>query len=317
MATMKQLSKLERVPLREAWRHEASDFTPWLAEPENLQLLAEAIGLSELEPVATEHLVGDFKLDLLCTDGEDRVIIENQLDMTDHGHLGQLLVYASGVGARKVVWIAESFRQEHVAALQFLNENTTEALSFFGVEVQLWRIGDSPLAPRFEVVAKPNEWTKAGREQARAAAEASPTRQRQHEFWVALVDHMAKQAPHIRPQKPRLQFWLTVSIGRSGFKLNAIANSRDRRLGIELYISSEEAKRHFANLHAQRERIEAQLGYELDWQELPDAKAVRIAVWRPDSPLEEEDRWPEYLDWLTQRIVEMHRVFQPLVRALP
>jgi len=315
MATRKRLSKLERVPLREAWRHEANDFTPWLAEPENLQLLAEAIGLSELEPVATEHPVGDFQLDILCTDGEDQVIIENQLDKTDHGHLGQPLAYASGVGAKKVVWIAESFRQGHVAALQFLNENTTEALSFFGVEVQLWRIGDSPLAPRFEVVAKPNEWTRAGREQARAAAEASPTRQMQQRLWMALVEHLAKEAPHIRPQRPQL--WLTVRIGRTGFELNAIANSRDRQLGVELYISSPEAKRHFANLHAQREQIEAQLGYGLDWQELPEARAVRIAAWRKDSPLEEEDRWPEYLDWLTQRILEMHRVFQPLVRALP
>jgi len=313
MATKKQLSKLVRVPLREAWRHEANGFTPWLAESENLQLLAEAIGLSELEAVATEHLVGDFKLDILFTDGGDRAIIENQLDKTDHGHLGQPLAYASGVGAKRVVWIAESFRQEHVAALQFLNENTTEDLGFFGVEVQQWRIGDSPLAPRIGVVAKPDQWTKAGREQARAATDASPTRRLYHRFWAALVEHVAKQAPHIKPRKPYPQPWYPIAIGRSGFSLNAVANSRDRRLGAELYISSEEAKRHFANLHAQREQIEAQLGYEPDWQELPDAKAV----WRPDSTLEEEDRWPEYLDWLTQRILEMHRVFQPLVRALP
>ncbi|MCA1996662.1 MAG: DUF4268 domain-containing protein [Armatimonadetes bacterium] len=117
----------------------------------------------------------------------------------------------------------------------------------------------------------------------------------------------------MKPRKPYPQPWYPIAIGRSGFSLNEVANSRDRRLGAELYISSEEAKRHFANLHAQREQIEAQLGYEPDWQELPDAKAV----WRPDSTLEEEDRWPEYLDWLTQRILEMHRVFQPQVRALP
>jgi hypothetical protein len=175
----KPLSKLERVPLREAWKHEANDFTPWLAEEDNLNTLADALGLADLELVATEHWVGEFKLDILCTSGDDQVIIENQLDKTNHAHLGQLLTYAAGTGAKKVIWVAESFRPEHVAALEFLNQNTTEELSFFAVEVELWRIGDSPLAPQFEVVAKPNDWAKSGREQTKAAANATPAKQRQ------------------------------------------------------------------------------------------------------------------------------------------
>jgi hypothetical protein len=97
MTTIPPLSKLERVPVREAWKHEASDFTPWLAEDDNLQALAEALSISELELVATEHEVGDFKLDILCTDGDQQVIIENQLEETDHTHLGQILAYAVGV----------------------------------------------------------------------------------------------------------------------------------------------------------------------------------------------------------------------------
>lgn len=168
----KPLSKLERVPLREAWKHEANDFTPWLAQEDNLNTLADALGLSELALVATEHWVGEFKLDILCTSGEEQVIIENQLEKTNHTHLGQILTYAAGTGARKVIWVAESFRPEHVAALDFLNQNTTDDLNFFAVEVELWRIGDSPLAPKFEVAAKPNEWAKTGREQAMAAAQA-------------------------------------------------------------------------------------------------------------------------------------------------
>ena len=120
----KKLSKLERVPLRNAWEHEASDFTPWLAETENLNALAIKLGLSELVHVATEHWVGDFKLDILCTDGDEQVIIENQLEKTNHSHLGQIIAYAAGVGAKKVIWVAESFRPEHASALQFLNDNT-------------------------------------------------------------------------------------------------------------------------------------------------------------------------------------------------
>lgn len=317
MTTRKPLSKLERVPLREAWKHEAGDFTPWLAETDNLNALADALGISELVLVATEHWVGDFKLDILCTDGDEQVIIENQLEKTDHKHLGQIITYAAGVGAKKVIWVAESFCPEHAAALQFLNDNTTDDLNFFAVEVELWKIGDSPLAPKFEVVAKPNDWAKSGREQARAAATTSPTKQLQQKFWMALIEHLAAKAPHIRPQKPRPQHWLNIAIGRAGFGLNPTANTRDQRLGVELWIPGAQAKQHFANLLAQKQEIESKLGFELDWQELPDAKAVRIASWYPNAPIEDEQRWPEYIDWLTQRLVKMDAVLRPIVKALP
>lgn len=144
----KPLSKLQRVPLREAWKHEASDFTPWLAEAENLNTLAESLGLDDLELVATEHWVGEFKLDILCTDGTDQVIIENQLEKTNHSHLGQILTYAAGIAAKKVIWVAEAFRPEHVAALEFLNQNTTDDLNFFGgmPSLTFWL----PRPPRFD-----------------------------------------------------------------------------------------------------------------------------------------------------------------------
>ena len=317
MTTNKTLSKLERVPLREAWKHEAGEFTPWLAEPDNLNAMAEALGVSELVLVAAEHWVGDFKLDILCTDGEEQVIIENQLEETDHRHLGQILTYAAGVGAKKVIWVAQGFRPEHTAALQFLNENTTENLSFFGVQVELWRIGNSPLAPKFEVVVKPNDWVKSGREQVRAATSASPTKQLQQKFWMALIERLAKAAPHIRPQKPRPQHWLNNSIGRSGFGLGLTANTRDQRLGVELWIPGAEAKGHFAYLAAQKQAIEDKLGFGLDWQELPDSLACRIAAWYPKASLEDEDRWDEYLDWMVQRLVKMDNVLRPIVKALP
>lgn len=317
MSLKKNLSKLERVPLREAWKHEANDFTPWLAEAGNLNALADALGLSELVHVATEHWVGDFKLDILCTDGDDQVIIENQLDKTNHSHLGQIIAYAAGVGAKKVIWVAESFRPEHAAALEFLNDNTTDDLSFFAVEVELWRIGDSPLAPKFEVVVKPNDWVKAGREQARAASSASPTKQLQQKFWTALIDRLAAKAPHIRPQKPRPQHWLNNSIGRSGFGLNITANTRDERLGVELWIPGAAAKQHFNNLLEYKQTIEQQLEFELDWQALPDAQACRIASWYPEASIENESRWDEYLNWLTQRLIKMDKVLRPIVKALP
>jgi hypothetical protein len=313
----KPLSKLQRVPLREAWKHEAGDFTPWLAEADNLNALAETLGLSDLELVATEHWVGEFKLDILCTDGVDQVIIENQLDKTNHAHLGQIITYAAGIGAKKVIWVAERFRQEHISAFEFLNQNTTEDLNFFGVEVELWRIGDSPMAPKFEVVAKPNEWVKASREQARAAATATPAKQRHLKLWTALVELLAKRAPNIRPQKPRAQHWLNNSIGRSGFALNPTGSNKDNRLGVEIYIQHPESKKMFHALLEQKTAIEQQLGFELDWQELPDAQACRIAAWRLQSPLDDESKWPDYLDWFVERLVKMDKVFRPIIQSLP
>ena len=128
---------------------------------------------------------------------------------------------------------------------------------------------------------------------------------------------LTTRAPHIRPQNPRPQHWLNNSIGRSGFGLNITANTRDERLGVELWIPGLEAKKHFANLSDQKKEIESKLGFELDWQELPEAQACRIATWYPNASIENESRWDEYLEWLTQRLVKMDQVLRPIVRALP
>lgn len=159
--TSSDLGRLERVDLRVAWSSEPRDFTPWLAQKENLGLLGETLGI-DLEADGIERSVGLFSADILCrVAGTDHwVLIENQLEQTDHTHLGQIITYAAGLDALTVIWVAAKFVDEHRAALDWLNENTAEGISFFGVEVQLWRISDSPFAPRFNVVSMPNAWTK-------------------------------------------------------------------------------------------------------------------------------------------------------------
>lgn len=311
------LARLERLTLRAAWKHEAGEFTPWLALDENLQLLADALGLSDLELVATEHPVGDFKVDILCSDDDGEIIIENQLEKTNHTHLGQIITYAAGVGAKKVVWVADSFRPEHVAALEFLNQNTTGDLNFFAVEVELWRIADSPMAPSFNVVVKPNNWSKSGREGARAASSATPTKQLQQRFWTEFIEYLEPRNSPLKPQKPRPQHWLNIKLGRAGFKLAATVNSRESRIGMEVYIFHEQSKEYFQQLVKLREEIEKQVGFGLEWQELPESHACRIAVFRPDSPLEDESLWPAYCAWLADSGAKLDAVFRPLIRELP
>ncbi len=157
----KNLSRLEKVDLRDVWKTEAGDFTPWLAREENIALLGNAIGI-DLEVEAQEKNVGPFRADILCKDtiSENWVLVENQLERTDHVHLGQLLTYAAGLNAVTIVWIADRFTDEHRAALDWLNEITDSSFNFFGLEVELWRIGDSPIAPKFNIASKPNDWTK-------------------------------------------------------------------------------------------------------------------------------------------------------------
>ena len=180
---------------------EASDFTPWLVEEENISLLGETIGV-ELEVEAQEKNVGPFRADILCKDTvtDKWVLIENQLERTDHSHLGQLLTYAAGLEAVTVVWIAEGFTDEHRAALDWLNEITDEKFSFFGLEIELWRIGDSPMAPKFNVVSHPNDWTKTVSRISRN--ELTSVQQLYLEYWTTLRDLLEERNGVIMPVKP-------------------------------------------------------------------------------------------------------------------
>ena len=182
------LGRLEKVDLRDVWTSEASDFTPWLAREENLSVLADTLGL-ELELEAEEKAVGPFRADILCRDTGSNawVLIENQLERTDHNHLGQLLTYASGLQAVTIIWIASRFTEEHRSTLDWLNRITDTGFHFFGLEVELWRIGASSPAPKFNIVSKPNDWSRSVAQAARAMdeTELSETRILQRDYWAA------------------------------------------------------------------------------------------------------------------------------------
>src|SRR5208282_3544871 len=187
--TDRQLGRLERIELRDIWISEATDFTPWLARPENLEVLGSTLGI-DLELEAQEKVIGPFRADILCKDiGSDHwVLIENQLERTDHLHLGQLLTYAAGLQAVTIVWIAAKFTDEHRATLDWLNQITGNKFRFFGLEVELWRIGTSPAAPRFNIISKPNDWSQSVKMAADAIdeAEVSETKIMQRNYWEAL-----------------------------------------------------------------------------------------------------------------------------------
>jgi hypothetical protein len=311
------LGRLAQIDLREVWTSEGGDFTPWLALEENIALLGQTIGL-QLEVEAQEKDVGPFRADILCkdTDTEQWVLIENQLERTDHGHLGQLLTYAAGLKAVTIVWIARQFTEEHRAALDWLNEITEERFQFFGLEVEAWRIGESLPAPKFNIVSKPNDWSKQVAGGAARVAEVTEGKRLQLEFWTAFRDYAGQHAKRIRPTKPLPQHWMTVALGRSGFHLSGIASvSGELELRVEFVIVHTKSATCFTKLEAERAAIEAEFGEPLTWYSAEGVKARRIFL-RRAADLEDRSAWPEYCEWLTVKLDRLHEVFQPRVKSL-
>ncbi len=316
----RKLGEFQRVELREAWPNEASDLTPWLAR--NPESLADALGLGDLEVEDTEKSVGSYRADLVLAGVEGTVVVENQLDHTDHDHLGKLITYGAGEKARTVVWIAKRFRDEHRAALDWLNE-ISEDTDFFGVELELWRIDDSKPAVRMNVVAKPNDWSREAVRTRRANSQ-SPTKETQLRYWTAFREVLRSAQGPAQPTKPLPQHWHNVSIGRTGFKLVGDTNSQTPWIRAALYLDdtalkerdpSCSANAYFAALARDREAFEGKLPFDLEWEELPGKGSCRVATYRKCDPTDESD-WPRQHEWLADRLNRMHRVLASRIKIL-
>ena len=313
------LGRLEKVSLRQVWRNEAGDFTPWLATEDNLALLGEVLDL-DLELESQEKNVGPFRADILCKDLNTHhwVLIENQIERTDHNHLGQLLTYAAGLKAVTIIWIAAEFTDEHRAALDWLNEVTEEGINFFGLEIELWKIGESPLAPRFNVVSKPNLWTHTVSQAARAieAGNLSETRKLQLEYWTEFSQFLRARKSTVRPQKPFPQHWMNFAIGRYNIYLVGFVNTKEKRIGVYLVTTGVNSKAFYHLLENDKNEIEAEMGEHLDWRESPDRTESHILLQQYESDLFDRPRWMEYQTWMAERLEKFSHVFGPRVKRL-
>lgn len=230
------LDTLRKVELRNVWPHEALDFTKWLSEEPNLAMLSTAIGI-ELELIETESSVGSFNVDIYAQEsGAGRkVIVENQLEDTNHDHLGKVITYAAGKGAEVVVWVVARARDEHRQAIEWLNQHTDNDFGFFLVEIELWSIGDSLPAPRFNVVEQPNEWTKA----IKLSEGLSDTERVKLSYWTKYRE-VAQGSPEFlkafSPQKPSKDHWTTLRCGTSAYHIALLIDTQHGRIGIEFYV---------------------------------------------------------------------------------
>lgn len=257
-----KLGKLEQITdLRSIWKHEANDFTPWLAKEENLAALSDAIGI-ELVLEEQESNVGDFSVDLFATEeGTGRkVVIENQLEETNHDHLGKIITYASGKDAEVIIWIVRKARDEHKKAIEWLNQHTDDSSAFFLIEIEVWKIGNSDPAPKFNIVERPNDWAKAMKN-----VSITNTQSQQMQFWQHFVDRWDNDpnfAHTFRRRKAHPQNWYDLSIGSSEYHVCMEVHFQKNDINAGLYIPDN--KNIYKSLLDNKKEIEDSLGASVE-----------------------------------------------------
>ena len=307
------LSRLTKVDLREAWPHETADFTTWLSEDENLRLLSDEIGI-DISLVETEASVGRYCVDIFAqeeTTGR-KVVIENQLEATNHDHLGKLITYASGFDAEIVIWIVKDVRDEHKQAVDWLNEHTDHKINIFAIEMELWQIGGSPCAPKFQVISQPNDWAKTVRTSSGQPA-LTETKLMQLEFWTQFKAFASSRQTGLSLRKARPQHWYDLSIGSSKTHLTLIVDTQSEQIRCELYIP--DCQDLYKALVLDKEEIERQLQYELTWMERPGKKASRILTVK-SMEVNNPDTWDNCFAWLLEASQVFQSVFSTHIRKL-
>jgi hypothetical protein len=303
------LSKLNKMELRDVWGVEP-DFTSWLAQQENLDLLGEEIGV-EIKPIRTEASVGAFKVDILGEEESSgrKIIIENQLEDTNHDHLGKIITYASGYDAEIIIWVVRDVREEHQRAVEWLNEHSDEKTGYFLIKVELWQIEGSNPAPKFDVLVSPNEWAKAIKTSP-AGGELSETKLQQLDFWTKFKNYVRARDNQIRLQTPRPQHWYDVSMGSSEAHVTLTINSRENLLGCELYINRN--KDLFKFLQERKDEIENAIGQKIEW--IDAAVASRIKINKVITDLFSQSESVNYFSWLYEKTTLFQRVFSKVLK---
>lgn len=310
-----KLGKLKKVDIKTVWKTEYNHFTPWLAKEENILLLSEELKI-DLEVIEMEKSVGPFRADILCKDTatDKYVIIENQFGKTDHTHLGQIMTYASGLDAFTVIWIAENFTEEHRAALDWLNNITDENIEFFGIEIELFQIEDSSPAPMFNMVSKPNTWSKSIKRSS-SNIQLTETKLMQQQYWQTMKDYTETLNLPFRMQKALPQHWTNISIGKSNYKICAIANSRDRWIAVQLVVYGRDALDNFNRLRTKYEsESKDKLSPEVDWLEKEGGKEHHVnMIFYNNDPLNKSVMTEQH-KILVEWIEKFHRFFREKVK---
>lgn len=305
------IGKLEEVDIRELWKHEQYDFSEWLSKKENIENLNDILGLT-LVDISKETYVGSYRCDLFAKDETTgiKVIIENQLEMSNHDHLGKIITYASGLDAKVVVWIVKEAREEHRSAIEWLNNNTNSNINFFLIEIHAYKIGNSDNAPMFQVIEQPNDFIKNNKS-INSNDTMNKSQSQRLEFWNQFNNVLIERGKPFNVRKATTDHWYNVAIGTSDAHIDITLVNKDLVIGVELYITDN--KELFDKLYQRKDEIENDLGFKLDWRRLNNSKASRIVTFIKGLNFDNHSNYNELMNKTIDLAVLMRDVFKKYI----
>ena len=305
------IGKLEEVDIRELWKHEQYDFSEWLSKKENIENLNDILGLT-LVDISKETYVGSYRCDLFAKDETTgiKVIIENQLEMSNHDHLGKIITYASGLGAKVVVWIVKEAREEHRSAIEWLNNNTNSNINFFLIEIHAYKIGNSDNAPMFQVIEQPNDFIKNNKS-INSNDTINKSQSQRLEFWNQFNNVLIERGKPFNVRKATTDHWYNVAIGTSDAHIDITLVNKDSVIGVELYITDN--KELFDKLYQKKAEIENDLGFKLDWRRLNNSKASRIVTFIKGLNFDDHSNYNELINKTIDLAVLMRDTFKKYI----
>lgn len=303
-----KLDKLKEVELRDVWKHEQYGFSDWLSKEENINALSEVVGLT-LVDVEKESYVGSYRCDLVAIDENtnDKVIIENQLEQSNHDHLGKVITYASGLGATTIIWIVKTAREEHRSAIEWLNNNMKSGIDFFLIEIKLYSIGNSLPAPKFEIVEKPNEFIKSSKKYSQVG-NLNKSQSERVNFWEEFNNLVIEKKKPFNTRKVTPDHWYSVAIGTSKASIIITLVNQSGYIGVQLAISDN--KELFDDLVLQRDEIETDLSFDLEWNRLDNNKVSRIISKIEGLNFDDKSNYDELMEETIRRVIKMRDVFK-------
>lgn len=307
-----KLGKLQEIDIRKVWQHEQYDFSKWLSNEENIQELGDTLNLS-LTDVETEKFVGNYRCDILCKDEitGKAVLIENQLESTNHDHLGKIITYASGLDASVVVWIVTSARQEHASAIEWLNKHTDDELSFFLVEVHAYKIGNSDPAPQFKIIEQPNDFVKSIKSISKNSGISDSERARL-EFWTKFNDVLEERGKPFNKRKPTTDHWYSIAMGSSECHLSIDLVNKEHKIRVSVWIPDN--KELFDKFHENREQIETDCGFRMAWKRLDNKKASLACTDIHGLDFDNTDNYCELMNKTIDLVMTMKKAFVPFLK---
>ena len=306
-----KLGKLKEIDIRKVWGHEQYDFSKWLSTEENIKELGDTLNLS-LTDIETEKLVGAYRCDILCKDEltGKTVLIENQLEKTNHDHLGKIITYASGLDASVVVWIVSAARDEHASAIEWLNKHTDDDLSFFLIEVHVFTIGESAPAPQFKVIEQPNDFAKKAKNMANSP-NLNNSQAKRLEFWNRFNEVIEERGKPFNKRKATTDHWYSVAIGPSDCHISVDLVNRDHKIRVGLWIA--DSKDLFDRLYAHKQEIETNLGMHLNWDRLDNKKASVICTYISGLDFNDQSNYDMLMNQTIDTVLKLRQAFANFV----